>query len=280
MKKFVFAIACLALVSAPLAFAQKKSLVVGMGSADAGKLDPHIASTTPDKGLLSAGCSTASCGSGRARSAPSSSSPTSPRAGRRIRPAREWTFKLRKGVQCHHGYGEFTADDVVYSIKRASNKATSSFSNDFKAFDKVEAPDKYTVKITLKNPVPSLLGLRHQRPRRQHGLQEGRRGDGRELREEADRHRPVHVRRVQAEAIREARRQQAVFPRRAEAREDHLPLHPCRFEPRSRVPVGRARHDLRQAGPDLGRPHDEAAGRQGRSRSSRASCRCSISTSR
>ena len=34
------------------AAAQKKSLVVGMGSADAGKLDPHIASTTPDKGRM------------------------------------------------------------------------------------------------------------------------------------------------------------------------------------------------------------------------------------
>ena len=70
----------------------------------------------------------------------------------------EWTFKLRRGVQCHHGYGEFTADDAVYSIKRASNKATSSYSNDFNAVDKVEAVDKYTVKITLKNPVAGFLG--------------------------------------------------------------------------------------------------------------------------
>ena len=47
------AILSVAILSAPLAYAQKKNLVVGMGSADAGKLDPHIASTTPDKGLLS-----------------------------------------------------------------------------------------------------------------------------------------------------------------------------------------------------------------------------------
>ena len=53
MNKLLIAILGAALFSAPLAFAQKKSLVVGMGSADAGKLDPHIASTTPDKGLLS-----------------------------------------------------------------------------------------------------------------------------------------------------------------------------------------------------------------------------------
>ena len=35
-----------------LALAQKKTLVVGMASADAGKLDPHLTATTPDKGLL------------------------------------------------------------------------------------------------------------------------------------------------------------------------------------------------------------------------------------
>ena len=41
-----------AALSVGSAYAQKKSLVIGMGSADAGKLDPHLASTTPDKGLL------------------------------------------------------------------------------------------------------------------------------------------------------------------------------------------------------------------------------------
>lgn len=35
-----------------VANAQQTTLNIGMGSADAGKLDPHIATTTPDKGLL------------------------------------------------------------------------------------------------------------------------------------------------------------------------------------------------------------------------------------
>ena len=128
-----------------------------MGSADAGKLDPHIASSTPDKGLLSW------MFNGLVRLKPGTINPET------IEPdlaeswtsnpaSTEWTFKLRRGVQCHHGYGEFTADDAVYSIKRASNKATSSFSNDFNAIDKVEAVDKYTLKITLKNPVAGFLG--------------------------------------------------------------------------------------------------------------------------
>ena len=157
MKKIVLAIVCAALMFVQPAFAQKKSLVVGMGSADAGKLDPHIASTTPDKGLLSW------MFNGLVRVRPGRISPefiepdlaeswTSNPAGT------EWTFKIRAGVQCHHGYGEFTADDAAYSLKRASNKATSSYSNDYSAVDKVEALDKSTLKITLKNPVAGFLG--------------------------------------------------------------------------------------------------------------------------
>ncbi len=51
-KFFVAGLIVASLLTAHEAQAQKKTLVIGMGSADAGKLDPHIASTTPDKGLL------------------------------------------------------------------------------------------------------------------------------------------------------------------------------------------------------------------------------------
>src|SRR5438094_4848716 len=152
MKRIVFGIVCVALLFASPVFAQKKSLVVGMGSADAGRLDPHIASTTPDKGLLSW------MFNGLVRVRPGRISPefiepdlaeswTSNPAGT------EWTFKVRAGVQCHHGYGAFTAGNAAYSIKRASNKATSSYSNDFSAIAKVEALDKSSLKHTFKNPV-------------------------------------------------------------------------------------------------------------------------------
>lgn len=47
---FGAALAIVSLLAASGAQAQNKTLVIGMGSADAGKLDPHIASTTPDKG--------------------------------------------------------------------------------------------------------------------------------------------------------------------------------------------------------------------------------------
>ena len=49
---------------------------------------------------------------------------------------KQWTFNLRKGVQFHSGYGEVTAEDVVYSLQRAGNPKTSAFAADFAPFEK------------------------------------------------------------------------------------------------------------------------------------------------
>lgn len=146
-----------ALLATP-ALAQKTVLNVGMQTTDAGVLDPHLNSGTPGKALLNW------MFNGLVRIKPGEFSPefiepdlaeswTSSGDGK------EWTFKLRQGVQCHHNYGEFTSEDAVYSLKRAAAKDSSAFSSDYGAFTAIEAPDKYTVKITLKEPVPSLLGL-------------------------------------------------------------------------------------------------------------------------
>jgi peptide/nickel transport system substrate-binding protein len=70
-----------------------------------------------------------------------------------------WTFHLRRGVQCHHNFGEFTAEDAVFSLRRAATRETSAFSSDYVAFDRVEAVDSHTLRITLKNSIPSLLGI-------------------------------------------------------------------------------------------------------------------------
>ncbi|MBW1699295.1 MAG: polyamine ABC transporter substrate-binding protein [Deltaproteobacteria bacterium] len=69
-----------------------------------------------------------------------------------------WTFKLKKGVMFHPfpGYPdgvELSAEDVVYSIKRAGDPKSSAFASDMKAFSP-EALDDYTVKITLKHRLP------------------------------------------------------------------------------------------------------------------------------
>ncbi len=140
------------------AAAQKTTLNVGLASADTGVLDPHMNSSTPGKSFMQ------QIFNGLVRLKPGEISPD------QIEPdlaeswtaspdGKVWTFNLRKGVQCHHNYGEFTADDVVFSLKRAATRETSTFSSDYAAFESVDALDKHTVKITLKAPIPSLLGV-------------------------------------------------------------------------------------------------------------------------
>ena len=46
-----------------------------------------------------------------------------------------------------------------FLIEKAANKATSGFASDYAALSKVEAVDKYTVRLTFKNPIPSVLGI-------------------------------------------------------------------------------------------------------------------------
>ncbi len=140
------------------AWAQKKVLNYGMATKDVGRLDPHMTATTPDKALLQM------IFSGLVRFKPGTISPEliEPDLAEKWSSSpdgKEWTFSLRRGVQCHHDYGELTSADVVYSLKRASDSKTSQFASDYKDFDRIEAPDPYTVKITLKNPIPSLLGM-------------------------------------------------------------------------------------------------------------------------
>lgn len=71
-----------------------------------------------------------------------------------------WTFKLRKGVQWHHGYGEFTAEDVRFSIDRVKDKDKGSpFRRTFDVIDSVEVVDPYTVRIRTKEVDPNLPAL-------------------------------------------------------------------------------------------------------------------------
>ena len=62
-------------------------------------------------------------------------------------------------MKFHGNYGEVTAEDVVFSLKKAATAATSAFSADYRAFESIEAVDAATVRITLRTNVPSLLGL-------------------------------------------------------------------------------------------------------------------------
>lgn len=141
----------------PLSGQAESVLRVGMATGDIGKIDPHLASGTQDKVAV------AWMFNGLVRIKPGEASPKfiEPDLAESWSHTPDnlaWTFHLRHGVQCQQGYGEFTADDVVYSLQRAADPARSSFSSDYKAIKSVTAIDKYTVEIDYSQTIPSVLG--------------------------------------------------------------------------------------------------------------------------
>ena len=149
-------LAVMLLISA--APASAVDLRFGIDNPDLGKLDPHNTVVSGDRYIIQCifnGLVRYKPGSGDIRQI----EPDFAEKWDSSSDGKVWTFHLRHGVKWHHGYGEFTADDVVFSLNHAANKATSSFASDYIEFDKVEAVDPYTVRITLKQVVPSLLGL-------------------------------------------------------------------------------------------------------------------------
>jgi peptide/nickel transport system substrate-binding protein len=74
-----------------------------------------------------------------------------------------YIFKLRKGVRWQNkppvNGRELTADDVVYSVERFKTVTGNANAYMLSSVDKVEAPDKYTVKFTLKEPYVWFLDM-------------------------------------------------------------------------------------------------------------------------
>ena len=63
-----------------------------------------------------------------------------------------WTFKLKKGVQFHKGYGELTAEDVKFSFERQINRAPGTrFGVNLEVIKSIEVVDPHTVQIQLKS---------------------------------------------------------------------------------------------------------------------------------
>ncbi len=67
---------------------------------------------------------------------------------------KDWTFHLRKGVQYHFGYGEFTSQDIKHSHSLLVRKeSTATLRALWKTVAEVQTPDKYTVVIRFKKPI-------------------------------------------------------------------------------------------------------------------------------
>ncbi len=148
-----------ALVFTAPAFAQPKTtLNVGIAAQDIGQLDPHFAVSTIDRVIA------AWMFNGLVRFPPGSIDPAKlePDLAESWESSPDgltWTFHLRHGVQFHGGFGELTADDVVFSLKKAGDSKTSAFSSELRPFQTIEAIDPYTVRLVLKDNVPSVLGI-------------------------------------------------------------------------------------------------------------------------
>jgi peptide/nickel transport system substrate-binding protein len=158
-----FVIFLVALVSVGIclfstAFAQEKVIKMALKASDIRSLDPHYGTTTIDYACIDP------MFNGLVRFKPEDINPEKiePDLAERWERSKDglvWTFYLRKGVKFHKGYGELTAEDVKFSLEKAANKATSGFAADYSALDKVEVIDKYTVRLTFKSTIPSVLGI-------------------------------------------------------------------------------------------------------------------------
>ena len=142
----------------PLAAFADTELTLGAAADDISNLDPHYASSTTDRTLV------AWVFGGLVRFAPGSTDPATiePDLAESWEASEDklvWTFKLREGVQWQHGFGEVTADDVVFSLNKSADPERSSFATDYSAFENVEALDSHTVRVTLNQQIPSVLGL-------------------------------------------------------------------------------------------------------------------------
>jgi peptide/nickel transport system substrate-binding protein len=73
--------------------------------------------------------------------------------------AKTWTYKIRKGVKFHKGYGDVTAEDVAFTFGRLIDpKVVAANKANYTNIAKVEAVDPLTVKFTLTLPDPLFNG--------------------------------------------------------------------------------------------------------------------------
>lgn len=140
--------------------ADDQVLSIALDAADLNTLDPHRAAATMDRAVVDM------VFNGLVRYKPGDISEFQPDLAKSIPEptdgGRVWTFELREGVMCHP-YGdnpayELTSEDVVYSLNKAADPDRSSYAGEYEGMS-FEAVDKYTVKITLENPLSPVLFL-------------------------------------------------------------------------------------------------------------------------
>lgn len=140
------------------AVSAQTTLRVSVGGSDISRLDPHRTSATDDKSIIS------HIFSGLVRFKPGSADPKDlepdlAESWTNSPDGLTWTFRLRAGVRFHGDWGVLDAEDVVFSLRRAADPRRSTFAANFAGIDSVEAVDPRTVRVVLKQPDASFLGL-------------------------------------------------------------------------------------------------------------------------
>ena len=142
----------------PKPTAPKTTLTVGISAQDIGSLDPHFAVSTIDR------IPVAWMFNGLVRFPPGNNDPAKlesdlAQTWESSPDGLTWTFHLRHGVQFQGGFGEMTAEDVAFSLKKAGDPKTSAFSSELRPIKSIDVVDPYTIRLVLSQNVPALLGI-------------------------------------------------------------------------------------------------------------------------
>ena len=168
--------------------------------------------------------------------------------------AKEWTFKIRKGVEFHNGK-TLDADDVVASVNHHRHEDSKSAAKALlKTMVDIKAQGKDTVEVTLERR-QCRLPLHHQRLPRRHPAQQGRQN------------RPARrcrLRRLQHSGIRAGRTlpgqeaPQLLEIRARTFRRGGAPVNRRRFDPHQCPEDGRSRCDRPLRSQDRAAPRAHA----------------------
>jgi peptide/nickel transport system substrate-binding protein len=135
-------------------------LRLGIDAADLGTGDPHRAASRNDRAVVDM------VFNGLLRYRPGEAPEIEPDLALEIPHPRTvdgkqvWRFELRRDVMCHPGPQteayQLTADDVVYSLRRAADSEVSAYAGDYEGIT-VTKVDDFTVDLAFETPLSSIL---------------------------------------------------------------------------------------------------------------------------
>lgn len=157
----IFSVVCNTSASEPAEHSDnRKILHYGAHVSRIGSFDPHMASASSDRAIADM------LFNGLLRYRPGMAPEIEPDLAvtmpdmQMTNGKQVWTFNLKKGVLFHPGTDTdpypLTADDVIFSFKKASNPAFSAYAGEYAGMTFEKAGD-HTVRVVLEKPLSSIL---------------------------------------------------------------------------------------------------------------------------